>query len=107
MGTTVNFYLVKEDEILKPGKNELYKTINSNSPLYLNLKSGDTVILKDDNVEYEVLKSIKNLQNNQLNIYVTRIKSTEEVIDEIEDLANKTLKNVLDSIKDTFGSDNK
>nr|WP_254906509.1 hypothetical protein [Clostridium tyrobutyricum] len=85
----------------------MYKTISSDSPLYLNLKSGDTVILKDDNIEYEVLKSVKNLQNNELNIYVTRIKSTEEVIDEIEDLANKTLKNVLDSIKDTFGSDNK
>jgi hypothetical protein len=46
----------------------------------------------------------KNLHEGQLNIYLDRIKSKEEIMDDIEELANKTLKSVLESLKDTFQS---
>lgn len=100
MDTTVNFYMMADYDsgnILKP-----YESIKSDNQMYFNLKPDDTIILKDDNMEYSVVKVIKNLHAGELNIYINRIKSKEEVMDDIEELANKTLKSVLESLKETL-----
>ncbi|MCH3963253.1 MAG: hypothetical protein LKE46_03185 [Clostridium sp.] len=103
MDTTVNFYMVSDydsGDVLKP-----YESIKSDNDMYFNLKPGDTIILKDDKVEYSIIKVVKNLHADELNIYIDRIKSKEEVMDDIEELANKALKGVLESLKETLETD--
>jgi hypothetical protein len=100
--TVINFYIINDEdskEVMEP-----YESIKSDNPMYFNLKPNDTIVLKSDNVEYSVVKCVKNLHEGQLNIYLDRIKSKEEIMDDIEELANKTLKSVLESLKDTFQS---
>ncbi|WP_446899133.1 hypothetical protein ACSVC9_04340 [Clostridium sp. LBM24168] len=100
MDTTVNFYMIEDydlGDVLEP-----YESIKSDNQAYFNLKPGDTIILKEDNIEYSVVKVVKNLHAGKLNIYIDKIKSKEEIMDDIEELANKTLKNVLESLKEAL-----
>lgn len=102
MDTTVNFYIVTDEPADESKK--LYKSIKSNDPLYLNFRLGDTVVLNENDIEYSIVKTTKNLYNGEIDVYITKLKTKAEVMNEIEDLANKTMKTVLDSIKDALDS---
>lgn len=105
MKTVVNFYVVLDEN--GENKKELRSQVTSDNPMFLNIQSGDTIIPKEDSEEYMVLKTVRNFAKEELDIYMSRIKSKDEVMDEIEELASKTVKSVLDSIKDTFEFDKK
>ena len=105
METIVNFYAVLDEN--GENKKELKSQITSDNPIFINIQSGDTIIPKEGNEEYMVLKTVRNFAKEELDVYIRRIKSKDEVMDEIEELANKTVKSVLDSIKDTFDLDKK
>ncbi|MCI1944374.1 hypothetical protein [Clostridium luticellarii] len=101
----MNFYTVLDEE---PGElKKFHSKVKSDNPIYLNLQAGDIIISEQDNLEYVVVKIIKNLYKKELDVYITGVKSKEEIMDEIENLANKTIKSVLESIKDTLDLDDK
>ncbi|CAB1248069.1 conserved hypothetical protein [Clostridiaceae bacterium BL-3] len=105
MEITVNFYIVSDED---SGESEkFHNQIKSENPIYLTLQEGDIIVSEKDNLEYAVVKTVKNLYKKELDVYITGIKSKEEIMDEIENLANKTVKSVLESIKDTLGFDEK
>ncbi|MHC6180365.1 hypothetical protein ACYUJ6_10990 [Clostridium sp. JNZ X4-2] len=105
MEVTVNFYTVLDEnsEDLK----KLHSQVKSDDPIYLTLQVGDIIISQKDNLEYVIVKTVKNLYKEELDIYIAGVKSKEEIMDEIENLANKTIKSVLESIKDTLDFDEK
>lgn len=98
----VNFYIVSED-ILESSK-KFYSQIKSDNPAYLTLQSGDSIILEDNSGEYTVMKTIKNLYKGELDVYICKLKSKDEMMNEIEDLTNKTIKSIFESIKDTLNT---
>lgn len=100
----INFYVIGDENDVVDAEKP-YEVLKSDNKLYFDLKPGDTIVLNDDNVEYSVAKCVKNLHEGKLDVYINRIKSKEEFMDDIERLANKTLKTVLESLKDTFDTD--
>lgn len=102
MDTVINFYIIDDNDRKKVM--EPYESIQSDDPMYFNLKPDDTIVLKSDNVEYSVAKCVKNLGQGELDVYLNRIKSSEEVMDDIQEMASRTLKSVLRSLKDTLDS---
>jgi hypothetical protein len=103
MEITVNFYIVSDD-ILETSK-EFHSQIKTTNPIYLTLQSGDSIVLKDDSGEYAVVRTIKDLNKGELCVYISKIKSKDEVMSEIEDFTNKTIKSIFESIKDTLNSE--
>lgn len=73
--------------------------------MYSTLETGDIIVPKNDGLEYVIVRIVKDLYREELNVYMTGVKSKEEIMDEIEDLANKTVKSVLESIRDTLDFD--
>lgn len=105
MEVTVNFYIVSDD-ILETSK-EFHSQIKTTNPIYLTLQSGDSIVLKDDSGEYAVVRTIKDLNKGELFVYISKIKSKDEVMSEIEDFTNKTIKSIFESIKDTLNPEEK
>ncbi|MFL0198250.1 hypothetical protein ACJDU8_22195 [Clostridium sp. WILCCON 0269] len=103
MEITVNFYTILDD--LSESSKKLHSQIKSDSPMYLTLQSGDFIIPEDNSGEYSVVKTIKHLYKGEIDVYISKIKSKDEIMNEIEDLANKTMKSIFESIKDTLNSD--
>lgn len=100
MNMTINFYVMLDGNMSV--YNKLGNEIKTDNPMYITLQAGDVIIAPEDNTEYVVVKTVKNLYKEELDIYISKIKSKDEIMDEIEDFANKTIKTMLDSIKYTF-----
>ncbi|APM39598.1 hypothetical protein [Clostridium kluyveri] len=103
MEITVNFYIISDD-ILETSK-EFHSQIKTTNPIYLTLQSGDSIILGDNSGEYAVVRTIKNLHKGELDVYISKLKSKDEIMNEIEDFTSKTIKSIFESIKDTLNSE--
>lgn len=98
MKVLVNFYLLSED--LEDSYEDLVEGIEADNPMYLSLQTGDIVVLPDnDDLEFVISKIVKNLSNQQIDVYVSKLKGAEEIFDELESIASKTLQTMFDSIK--------
>lgn len=107
MKVLVNFYLLSED--VDDSYEDLVEGIEADNPMYLSLQTGDVVVLPDNNdLEFVISKIVKNLSNQQIDVYVSKLKGAEEIFDELESFASKTLQTMFDSIKaniDDIGKD--
>lgn len=107
MKVLVNFYLLSED--VDDSYEDLVEGIEADNPMYLSLQTGDIVVLPDNNdLEFVISKIVKNLSNQQIDVYVSKLKGAEEIFDELESFASKTLQTMFDSIKaniDDIGKD--
>ncbi|WP_368490524.1 hypothetical protein [Clostridium sp. BJN0013] len=103
MEITVNFYIISDD-ILESSK-KFHSQIKSANPIYLTLQTGDSIIPEDNSGEYAVVRTIKNLHKGELDVYISKLKSKDEIMNEIEDFTNKTIKSIFESIKDTLDPD--
>lgn len=106
MKTIFNFYLLYEE--LDDSYEDLITGIETEDSIYLTLQAGDYVVLPDDeNSEFIVSKVVKNISNHQIDIYVSKLKGAEEMFDELETFASKTLQTMFDSIKANIDEINK
>lgn len=107
MKVLVNFYLLSED--VDDSYEDLVEGIEADNPIYLSLQTGDIVVLPDNNdLEFVISKIVKNLSSQQIDVYVSKLKGAEEIFDELETFASKTLQTMFDSIKaniDDIGKD--
>ncbi|BAH07104.1 hypothetical protein CKR_2053 [Clostridium kluyveri NBRC 12016] len=103
MEIIVNFYIISDD-ILETSK-EFHSQIKTTNPIYLTLQSGDSIIPEDNSGEYAVVRTIKDLHKGELDVYISKLKSKDEIMNEIEDFTSKTIKSIFDSIKDTLNSE--
>lgn len=107
MKVLVNFYLLSED--VDDSYEDLVEGIEADNPMYLSLQTGDVVVLPDNNdLEFVISKIVKNLSSQQIDVYVSKLKGAEEIFDELESFASKTLQTMFDSIKaniDDIGKD--
>lgn len=101
MKVVVNFYILSDEN--EDNYQELITGIKTENPMYLTLQSGDTIVSpKEENVEYIVNEIVKDFYKEELNIYISKVKSNGEILDEIGQIANKTIQSMLDSFKDVF-----
>ncbi|WML33994.1 hypothetical protein [Clostridium sp. OS1-26] len=107
MKVLVNFYLLSED--VDDSYEDLVEGIEADNPIYLSLQTGDVVVLPGNNdLEFVISKIVKNLSNQQMDVYVSKLKGAEEIFDELESFASKTLQTMFGSIKasiDDIGKD--
>lgn len=101
MKTLINFYISSGEN--DNSYEDLVTGIETDNPMYLTLKTGDTIILpKEKDVEFMVNELVKDFSREELDVYVSRIKSNDEIIDELGVIANKTIQSMLDSFKGVF-----
>jgi hypothetical protein len=101
MKTLINFYISSGEN--DNSYEDLVTGIETDNPMYLTLKTGDTIILpKEKDVEFMVNELVKDFSREELDVYVSRIKSNDEIIDELGLIANKTIQSMLDSFKGVF-----
>lgn len=107
MKVLVNFYLLLED--IDGSYEELSQGIQTDNQMYLSLQTGDVVVLPDnEDSEFVISKIVKNLSKQQIDVYVSKLRGAEEIFDELESFASKTLQTMFDSIKaniDDIGRD--
>jgi hypothetical protein len=101
MKTLINFYISSGEN--DNSYEDLVTGIETDNPMYLTLQTGDTIILpKEKDVEFMVNELVKDFSREELDVYVSRIKSNDEIIDELGLIANKTIQSMLDSFKGVF-----
>lgn len=107
MKVLVNFYLLSED--IDDSYEDLAEGIETDNQMYLSLQTGDVVIIPDnEESEFVISRIVKDLSKHQMDIYVSKLKGAEEIFDELENFASKTLQTMFDSIKaniDDIGKD--
>lgn len=107
MKVLVNFYLLSED--IDDSYEDLAEGIETDNQMYLSLQTGDVVIIPDnEQSEFVISRIVKDLSKHQMDIYVSKLKGAEEIFDELENFASKTLQTMFDSIKaniDDIGKD--
>lgn len=98
MKTTFNFYLLYED--MDDDYEDLLTGIESENSIYLTLQTGDYIVIpNNDESEFIISKIVKNLSKQQIDVYVSKLKGAEEMFEDLESFASKTLQTMFDSIK--------
>ncbi|MCT8975339.1 hypothetical protein N4T77_01880 [Clostridium sp. CX1] len=97
MNPIVNFYLISEDE--EDSFEELAVGIKSDNSMYFTLQVQDTVIPpNDESTQYTVAKIVKNFYSGEMDVYLSKTKNPDELLEEIGSFANETLKTMFGSL---------
>lgn len=96
MNFIVNFYSLIDDTY-----EQVIEEIETDNIMYMTVQSGDTVVIPTlGDTEYFVEKVVKKFYNKELDIYISKIKDEDEILEEVKTIANRTIKTMFDSFKD-------
>jgi HJR/Mrr/RecB family endonuclease len=99
MNFIVNFYSYLEDTY--DSYEEVIQGIETDNIMYLTAQIGDIVVVPTlGECEYVVEKVVKKFFNKELDIYISKVKSPDQLMEEVKTVANKTIRTMLDSFKD-------
>lgn len=99
MNFIVNFYSCLDENY--DSFEEIIQGIETDNIMYLTTQIGDSVVVPTlGECEYIVKKVVKKFYNKELDIYVSKVKSQDQLIDEANTSTNSTIIRMFDSVRD-------
>jgi hypothetical protein len=99
MNFIVNFYSCLDENY--DSFEEIIQGIETDNIMYLTTQIGDIVVVPTlGECEYIVKKVVKKFYNKELDIYVSKVKSQDQLIDEANTSTNSTIIRMFDSVRD-------